>query len=220
MDLFKIATGLSSPDTRMRLRFGKVASVQSNRTITVTIAGSTDTVAGIKYLESVAPKPNAVVLLLTDGVDLFALGHLAAANMTIAPRAYRTGDQTITSGTWTDITWQDVENDPWTCWASGVPARLTAPITGRYQAVLSARFAANATGDRGAAIANNTGTELATVLMRASATATSAMSVTTTPFDMTAGDYITSRVYQDSGVNLALSRGSTFNPALSLTYLG
>ena len=104
MDLFKVAAAFAQPDSKMRLRFGKVTSVQSDRTLTVTIAGSTDTVAGIKYLESVVPKPGAVILLLTDGVDLFGMAHLAAASMSLSPRASRTADQTITSGTWTDIT--------------------------------------------------------------------------------------------------------------------
>lgn len=220
MDLFKIASSLAAPDQKMRLRFGKVVSVQSNRTLTVTIAGSTDSVAGIRYLESVAPKPGAVVLLLTDGVDVFALAHLSADLMTLTPRAHRAADQTIPNNAWTEVTWEAVDGDPWGCWSGTNPTRLTAPIPGRYQAVLNVTFAQNATGNRGARIQDDAGVVLGRSLVAAVTGSNVSLCVTSMPFTLSTGGFITASVFQDSGGNLALSRPSTFNPALSLQYLG
>lgn len=220
MDLFKIAAHLSAPDQSLRLRFGKVVSVQSGRTLTVTVAGSTDTVAGIKYLESVAPKPGAVVLLLTDGVDVFALGHMSADQMTLTPRARRTNDQVIPNNVWTDVTWEAVDNDPWSCWSGANPTRLTAPIAGRYQAALNVTFASNATGYRGAQILDNSGNVYGQEQIPAVNGAATSLSVVSSPFNLAAGEWLLASVFQNSGANLNLSRTSAFNPALSLQYLG
>lgn len=76
MDLHRLAAEFAPPEGRVRIRFGKVVSVQT-ASITVTVGGSTDTVAGVRYLASMTPVVDAVVILLTDGADLFALGHLA-----------------------------------------------------------------------------------------------------------------------------------------------
>jgi len=58
----------------VRFRQGTVVSVQSDGTITATIAGSTISVTGIKCWASVVPQPGHGVWLATDGVDLIAVG--------------------------------------------------------------------------------------------------------------------------------------------------
>ena len=221
-DIGKIASAFLSPSSNLRLRFGKVSSVQSDRSVTVTIGGSTDTVAGVKYLASVAPLPGAVCVLATDGTDIFLLDHVAADGRTLSPRANRSTDQSITDVTDTAITFDGANSDSWACWVAGSPTRLTAPITGRYMAISVVQFAGNATGFRSAWI-EKTGTA---VLARVNAISVGAGSptmfqVTTPSFDMTAGtDYLRLMVRQNSGGALNCTNSSTYAPSLSLIYLG
>jgi hypothetical protein len=218
-DIFQIATTLKAPAPSVRIRFGEIVSVESDRTVTVTIGGSTDSVSGVPYLEGVAPKPGAKAILLTDGVDLMVLDHIAAPGMTITPRAYRTSDLTVANATDTVVSWQAVNTDDWGCWSAGNASRLTAPITGRYQAVAQLQFAGNTTGVRSAWIEHSVdGTIARTQLVPASTPLY--FQVVTAAFGMTKGDYITLTVRQNSGGNLVLNQPNTFDPSLTLIYLG
>lgn len=219
-DLYKIAAGFRQPSSEIKVRFGSIVSVQTGRTATVTVGGSTDSVTGIPYLESMVPQPGKPVVMLTDGIDLFIVDHLSASNMSLSPRAYRSGDLTVGNNTDVSISWADVANDLWGCWASGNASRLTAPVDGRYMAVGTAQFAANATGYRAAWIDNNSGTTLARTQIAATPTNPAWLQVVTPPFDLTKNEYITMSVRQTSGGNLALTRDSVFTPSLSLIYLG
>lgn len=219
IDPYKIAASFKQPSVDIRVRFGSVVSVETGRTATVTVGGSTEQISGIPYLESMVPQPGKVVVMLTDGIDLFIVDHLSATNMTISPRAYRSGDLTVGHNSDVSVSWADVANDPWGCWASGNASRLTAPVDGRYMAVGTAEFAANATGYRAAWIEQSTNT-LARTQIAATPTNPAWLQVVTPPFDLTKGEYITMSVRQTSGGNLALSRSSTFTPSLSLIYLG
>jgi hypothetical protein len=199
----------------MRLRFGTVDSVQDDRTITVLVGGSTEPIAGIRYAASMTPCAGKVILLLTDGKDLFAVDHLAAADLTLAPRAYRSTDQTIGDASDTAVTFDNVNSDAWGCWAGGSPTRLTAPVTGRY------RFASHATGFRAGWILKGGSTTLARVNAISAASGSPTMfTVTAGAFDLTKGEYVELYVRQNSGGNLALANDGTAFPSLALTYLG
>lgn len=221
-DLHRLAQALAPTPTRIRLRFGKVVSVQSDRTITVTVGGDTTEVAGIPYLGTMTPLPGAVVTLLTDGADLFAVDHVAAADRTLSPRASRSTSQSIPDATDTAITFDGVNSDAWVCWSAGNATRLTAPVTGRYMAVGTAHFAGNATGVRSIWVEKTGTSTLARVQhITAGASLPTWLNISTPPFDMIGGtDYVRLIVRQNSGGALDVNNSSTFSPSLSLIYLG
>jgi hypothetical protein len=222
MDPLLIARTFKKPGQELQHRAGTVVSVQNNRTITITVAGSTQQIAGIRYLGDFAPQPGKVVRLLADGADLFAIGHMAFDGGTLAPRASRSTNQNIADNTEEAITFDGVNSDPWGCWSSGQATRLTAPLTGRYVATASVQWAGNATGYR-RILVEKTGTSTVGRLDQASASAANPtwQTLTTAPFDMTAGtDYIRLIVRQNSGGVLAATNSSTYAPALSFIYLG
>jgi hypothetical protein len=76
LDLQRIVGDFKTPPATLRLRFGEVVSVQSG-SITITVAGSSVEISGVRYLDSYTPTTSDVVALLTDGLDLLVLGAIA-----------------------------------------------------------------------------------------------------------------------------------------------
>lgn len=77
MDLQAIVGDFSPRQNDIRLRFGAVVSAQVG-SITITVAGSTTQISGVKYLASYSsPTANDVVALLTDGLDILVIGKVA-----------------------------------------------------------------------------------------------------------------------------------------------
>lgn len=219
-DLFRVAQAFAQEPDPIRVRFGKVVSIEANRTITVTIGGSTTSVSGVKYVASLCPLPGAVVMLMTDGADLFAFAHIAADGLTLAPRAYRSVDLTVAAATDVAVTWSGVNSDSWGCWSAGAPTRLTAPITGRYAATGNAKWASNGTGFRAIWIAKNGSEEVRTNQISAAAGSPTIVNVSSAPFNLTKGEYVELYVRQNSGADLAVTRDSDSQPSLGLRYLG
>lgn len=220
-DPYLYSSQFVSPDGAPRVKAASVVSIESDHTITVTVNGSTEQVANVNYLGSVAPRPGSLVWVLTDGVDLFAFGVMAGSDRTIAPRTSRSTSQNITNANDTAIDFDGVNSDAWGCWSSSNPARLTAPITGRYMAVGSVTFEANATGFRRVWVEKDGSSTLARS-ESSTALAGSALwlNVATPAFTMTKGEYIRLMVRQNSGGTLAVLNSSTFSPTLSLIYVG
>lgn len=216
----RIVPALTPETPGVRFRFGEVVSVEADRTCTVTIAGSGSSVPGVPYLAGVVPLPGAGCVLASDGTDLFVTGVLAGADRTLAPRAHRGSDQTITTATDTAVSWSGANLDAWVCWEAGNATRLTAPLTGRYTASGWAKFAANATGVRAVWVQKNGTAEFGRVQVSASSAQPTQLTVNAPVFDLTKGDYIELYVRQTSGGNLALTRDSDAVPSLSLIYLG
>lgn len=222
-DWQRVTDTLSPADQTSRMRLGQVVSVQDDQTITVTIAGSSTQVSGVKYMAHVQPDPGVPVWIMTDGADLFAFGVLAGANRTFAPRAFRTSTQAIgTGGLGTYVTFSDVTSDAWGAWSSGDATKLTARLTGRYQAVGQVAFAANATGSRALLINRNGTTTVARQWVASLGGGNDThLNVCSVPFDMTAGtDYIQMAVFQNSGGNLNLVNDGQFGISMGLIYLG
>lgn len=199
---------------------GAVVSVQSY-TVTVTVAGGVEEVAGVKYLAPGPPLPGAGVWLVTDGKDLLAVGMTAAAGRSISPRAYRTTDQTIGTSTDTVVTFEADDADGLGHWVSGSASRLTCVVPGRYLPVASVRFAANGTGFRAAWITKGGSSTVG----RAQYPPTAAGSptwfdVVGQPVTLAVGEYLELNVSQNSGGNLALSPSGNWSVALSMTYVG
>jgi len=214
--------GEFTPSSRLRFRQGVISSVQAGRTLTITIAGSTTAVSGVRYLASMTPVPGANVWVVSDGSDLWALGSLGTATSTIAPRVYRTTDQTLTTAVDTAVTWEADANDNAGMWVVGAPTVLTCVVPGIYTATANVRFAANGTGFRAAWIERNATTTLARADIIASAAASPTRFTVAAPaFNLAIGDTVRLMVSQNSGGNLALSvTAETWTPSLSVQYIG
>ncbi len=219
MDAYEIAQVIAGkPENGWRWVQGTVVSVQAY-SITVTLAGGSANVAGVKYLSPVPPLPGAGVWLVSDGKALLAVGMTAAAGRSIAPRAFRNNALTLTTATDTTVTWEADESDAYGFWDSGAATVLTCKVPGRYMAVGDARFAANATGIRAAWIELNTTTTVGRVRAAATATLPAQITVTSQAFTMAINDTVRMRVEQTSGGNLDLLVSGS-SPSLSLIYLG
>lgn len=221
-DPFRTAQGFAKPDQTWRAQAASVVSIQADRTITVTINGSSQQVAGVAYTGSTTPLPGSLVWVLTDGVDLFAIGSMAASVGTIAARVSRSTNQNVATATDVAIDFDGVNSDAWGMWASGAnSARITCKVPGRYMAVGQATFEANATGFRRLIIEKD-GTSSVGRVDAISIGGGSAMwvNVTSQPFDMAAGEYVRLIARQNSGGTIQVINSSTFSPSLSLIYLG
>lgn len=205
----------------LRLRFGTVISIQNDRTCTVTIAGGTTNVVGVRYAAHVAPVPAAACVLASDGSDLFIIGVLAAADRTPSPRVYRDADLSVVDGTDTAVTWAAVNSDAWTSWSSGAATRLTARLRGRYMATAWVQFAGNGTGIRSAWIRKDGATTFGRVQVAPSSAGLPTQFTVASPvFDLEVGQYVELLVRQTSGGALLLTRDGAVSPSLSLIYLG
>lgn len=210
----------------LRLRQGKVITVNADRTMDVQIAGDINTLPSVRYLSNYAPKPNDQVWLVNSGADLLGIGMVAGADRTLAPVAYRTSDLTITKDTNTYVSFQADNSDGYSCWTVGDPTKLTAPVTGRYIATASVLWE----GQNGGycAVFIEKGTQ---EIARTDGTLSTKqhgfhMNVSSVPITLTKGDYVRMGVHHDHNPDndLILSSGGVdhtgyFN-ALSLTYLG
>jgi hypothetical protein len=167
------------------------------------------------------PCPGKSVFCLTDGVDLFAVDHMAANNLTLAPRVHRTATLSVANTTDTAVTWQDVNSDEWGCWTNASPTYVSAPITGRFMATAYVEFAGDADGFRQAWIRKNGSDILGYMKMLSAASGSPTnMTVATPAFDLNKGDYIELVVRHNAGNALDLNRDATLTPAMSLIYLG
>lgn len=221
-DLFLTAARLRQPNDGWKVRAATVVSIQSDRTLTVTVNGATEQVSDVAYTTSTVPLPGSLVWCVSDGVDLFAIGTIAADNRTPSARASRSTNQSIPNATDSSIDFDGVNSDLWGSWASGAnSARLYARIPGRYMAVGQATFEAHATGFRRLWIEKD-GTSTVGRVDTISIGAGSAMwvNVTSQPFTMASGEYIRLMARQNSGGALNVINSSTYSPSLSLIYLG
>ena len=222
MDLSYLVNRIKDTPQGLRLRQGKVVVINSDRTMDVQIAGDTNTLPSVRYLSNYAPKPDDQVWLLNAGADLLGVGMVAALDRTLAPTAYRTTAQTITTSTQTKISFDAVDSDGWNCWdLSPNPTRLTVPVTGRYLVTGNAAFEASASGHRALNILKNNTVELArSDFNPVSNSIDTHSSVTSHAVSLTKGDYVELRAWQNSGSSLDILDSSDHQPKLSLVYLG
>ena len=226
MDLSYLVNQIKATDQGLRIRQGKVITVNSDYTMDVQIAGDTNTLPSVRYLSNYAPKPDDQVWLLNSGVDLLGIGMVAGADRTLAPVAYRTSALTITKDTNTYVSFQAVNSDAYNCWTVSDPTKLTIPVTGRYIATASVLWEGQNTGYCSVFIEKGT-QEIA----RQDGVLTTKqhgmhMAVSSVPIAFTKGDYVRMGVHHDHNPDndLILSVGGVdhtgyFN-ALSLIYLG
>lgn len=197
------------------MRQGEAVSVQGDFTATVKVAGSDTEVTGVRYMGQ-PPKPGAGVWLMASDTDLFILGAIASSGRAVAPRVYRTTNQTINSASATPITWEAEDSDGYGFWASGQTINVTVP--GRYVAVGQADFASNATGVRSASIVSD-GVTIGSQSI-AAFSGVARLNVHSVPFTVGASASVELWVEQDSGVTLDLSVSGSVSPGLGVYYLG
>jgi hypothetical protein len=226
MDFSYLVNQIKTNSQGLRLRQGKVITVNTNRTIDVQIAGDPNTLPSVKYASNYAPKPDDQVWLLNDGADLLGFCMVASADRTLAPVAYRTTPVTIPEDVNTYISFEADNSDGWNCWVIGDPTKLTAPITGRYIATASVLWEGQNSGYASVFIEKGT-QEIA----RQDGELTTKehgfhMSVTSVPITLTKGDFVRMGVHHDHNPDndLIISSGGVdhtgFFNALSLIYLG
>lgn len=95
-DLGKFVDTFATPKPKFRRRLGTVLSVQSDYSITVTVAGSSSDypISKVRYFGHYPPTPGAQVWLDTDGVDLIAVGAIGGiGGMAHAARWEKTANQ-------------------------------------------------------------------------------------------------------------------------------
>ena len=212
MDAIDRLAGQVSDRPELRIRQGTVVSVSSYG-VTITIGGSTEQVAGVKYLGSYAPRVGAHVWLVTDGADMFAIGHLAPRGV---PALRVTGAATaVVTATETALAFNaEVGTDPWGMWVVGTATRITVPLDGWYTFTAYASFAANATGIRGAKIRQGGTTALAMDRVPAAGAGTTDLTVVTGPVSLSATNFVELTVEQTSGGNLNVT------PIMGVHYIG
>jgi len=222
MDLGYLVNQIKASPQGLRLRQGKVITVNSARTIDVQIAGDTNTLPSVRYASNYAPKPDDQVWLLNQGADLLAFCMVAGADRTLAPTVTRTTTQAITTETQTKISFDSVDSDGWNCWdLSPNPTRLTVPVTGRYIVTGNVSFEAASPGHRAINIYKNNTTELArSDFLPVSNSIDTHSTVTTHALTLTKNDYVELRVWQNSGSTLDIMAGTDHTPKMSLIYLG
>jgi len=226
MDFSYLVKQIKATDQGLRVRQGKVITVNANRTIDVQIAGDINTLPSVKYLSNYAPKPNDQVWLLNNGVDLLGFGMVAEANRTLAPVAYRTTSLTVTKDVNTYLSFEDSDSDAYGCWTVSDPTKLTAPVSGRYIATASVLWQGQNNGY--VAVFIEKGTQEIARQDGEFATKDHGfhLGVSSVPITLTKGDYIRMGVHHDYNPtnDLILSAGGVdhtgyFN-ALSLIFLG
>jgi hypothetical protein len=209
------------PTRSLRIRQGKVTLINNDRTVNVTVGDLEGTLPNVKYLSSFPPKIDDQIWFVTDGVDMIGLGHIAAANRTLAPIVTRTTNQSIAHETYTTVSFDTVENDDWNCWdLTPNPTRLTAPITGRFLIHGAVVFAASNSGHRELRFKKN-GTEIYSITFQpVSNTVESHITVTTPTVALAKTDYIEMEVWQSSSGALDILGTDVVKPSLSFTYVG
>lgn len=187
----------------LRVRQGEVVSVSSYG-VTVTIAGSSTQITGVKYLGSYAPQVGAHVWLLTDGDDMFAIGHLAPRGVP-ALEVSISSALSLSNNVETAVTFDtEVGSDPWAMWSAGAATRLTVPLDGWYSITGYGQFAANGSNVRALRIREGGSTVLAAQRMLPANSGTTDLTVTTGPVSLSATEYVELLAYQNSGGTLNL----------------
>jgi len=197
----------------LRLRQGTVVAVSSYG-LTVTIGGSSEQVTGVKYLGSYAPRVGTHVWLITDGSDIFAIGHLAPRGV---PALQVTGvAQATATGVYGAVVHNaQVGTDPWDMWqAAPNPSRITVPYDGWWAFTGSASWVANAAGVRAIGLVQNGPVSLAVQRVSAAAAGVTSLSVYSGPVSLSAGSYVEVWCEQTSGGALDVT------PAMGVHYIG
>ena len=218
---------------------GDIIEVFANQTIPLTdtysqtvsdgrfIKNTLTTTTGDIIYASAANTPARLAIGSTDQVlkvsgGIPAWGAVPAASF-VGCRAYKSGatGQVISSGTLTDVTFnnENFDTDGFHDTSTN-PERITIPTGkgGKYLLVGVCEIQSNSTGRRQTQFKKN-GTTVIQELFIAAATSTEVTFMSTWVGSLSAGDYVTFQIRQDSGGNLNTNTGD-MNTWFSATYLG
>lgn len=138
-------------------------------------------------------------------------------------RAYNSVALTVTTATWTLVTLDSERNDTDTLHSTASnTGRLTAARDGLYLVVFNGNFASNSTGFRGVQVRLNaagnaaSGTAIAVKSVAAVNGDRTGLNLVTL-YQLSAGDYVESFVYQNSGGNLNLDAVANYSPEFEMT---
>lgn len=148
----------------------------------------------------------ADLIVIEDSADSNNKKRVQLENVTnafdIGCRAYRSSNQSILDSTWTDVTLDSERYDNGTMHDTGSNTeRITIPSGkgGRYLIGANASFAANATGFRAFRLRLNNTTTIAYEQRQNAGAASNTLCNMSCIYDLSAADYVTLQVYQDSG---------------------
>lgn len=225
-DLVRAARAISYAQAapQFRRRAGVVVSVQSDYTCTVQIAGDATSVSGVRYFAHVSPRPGQQVWLDTDGYDLIVVGVIAGNGGALPAGSWRCSNATpaLADATFTKVSFNVVQSDPWTMLAGGSGTDIVVPMSGVYAVAAVGSFANSTAGSLREVLIYSG----ATILVRTRAEqasggypSTNVMVSTAGVRALTAGAVLTMQLYQNSGGTLNLGTGSGEN-TFHVAYLG
>lgn len=199
----------TAPNPSFKLRQGKIVSVQDSTNCTITIAGSTTQIDGVRYDSSVCPIPNATCWLATDGQDWFVLSTLAPNGPAYASMR-QSSAQSIPTGAFTALNWTNRTETTATGMTLG-NSGITCVVPGLYTVSVAVTFTANATGQRHLIITHNGTNEVQGYSTDApTGSDVCRMSITTT-LPLAIGDTVNANAFQSSGgaLNTTVGTGHT-----------
>jgi len=217
VDLHEIAEIVAGEHGRLRLRQGTVTAIAADGSLTVTIAGSDAAVSGVHSFASVCPIIGSAVWLVTDGLDLIAVGTVTPTGPAYCSLT-RTNAGTLETGTWYDLSFaENVRTDPYGMWSADLPNLITIATPGVYSLFGTVTFNTNATGRRDVRIRVNAATVATHNQLAVTGTVTSIC--VSTLHELFAGDYIQLGARQSSGANLDIVAGGPEDTRLTVAWL-
>ena len=219
-DIGALAGNFSQENSSMRIRFGQVVSVEAF-TCTITIAGSTTQVSGVKFLSR--PQAGLGCILMTDGADMFVLGQLSVpATSAIAATAVRTTAQTAGHNVSTTISFESATVNPYSLWSIAAPTLITIATAGKYVATAGLNTAGSTSpaGYRWFRI-ERSGTIVASHRAQTTVTANQPFvaTIVSPVMDCTVGQTFSASIFQTQGAGIACDP-ATSPVFLSVYYVG
>lgn len=161
-------------------------------------------------------------MTIQAGAIIRAADLAAVANPPIA-RLRQTTAQTLTSGTWTPITYdaEDVDTDPDGVGGHSTTAntsRYTARYAGWYRVGGAASFAAASSGSRAARLAVNGVLRPGSMVRLPAAAVSTGLPLRDMLVYLAAGDYLEVQAQQDTGSSLNTTTASDMQSSVDITW--
>jgi hypothetical protein len=128
MEIADALKNIINQNTKLSFHQGVVTAIATG-SVTVTLSGGTDSISGVKYLESYTPTVNDVVSIVVNNSDLFILGKLATVLYPAFLASSSSGTHTTTAGSILDFNVARLNRG--SAFSTGT-YKFTAPIAGIY----------------------------------------------------------------------------------------
>lgn len=128
MEIANALKNIINENTRLSFHQGVVTATTTG-SVTVTLSGGTDSISGVKYLESYVPTVNDVVSIVVNNSDLFILGKLSTVIYPAFLASSSSGTHTTNVGTILDFNVARLNRGSA---FSTSTYKFTAPIAGIY----------------------------------------------------------------------------------------